>query len=53
MIAHRLGVKRETANRRINRLLKYRWDGREVVRASKVRGGAMGSGRIRVIRCFR
>ncbi|TPG73438.1 helix-turn-helix domain-containing protein [Brevibacillus laterosporus] len=39
MIAHRLGVKRETANRRINRLLKYRWDGREVVRASKVRGG--------------
>ncbi|QDX93570.1 helix-turn-helix domain-containing protein [Brevibacillus laterosporus] len=39
MIAHRLGVKRETANRRIKRLLKYRWDGREVVRASKVRGG--------------
>ena len=39
LIAHRLGVSRETANRRVNKLLKYRWRGKEVIRAVKVRGG--------------
>ncbi|WWA37434.1 helix-turn-helix domain-containing protein [Brevibacillus borstelensis] len=37
LIAHRLGVSRETAGRRIKRLLAYRWQGREVIRAIKER----------------
>ncbi|WPS90086.1 helix-turn-helix domain-containing protein [Brevibacillus halotolerans] len=39
MIAHRLGVSRQTANRRVKRLLEYRWNGREVIRAMKERDG--------------
>ncbi len=39
MIAHRLGVSRQTANRRVKRLLDYRWNGREVIRAVKERDG--------------
>lgn len=36
-IAHRLGVSRQTASQRIKRLLDYRWQGRPLVRATKVR----------------
>jgi hypothetical protein len=37
MIAARLGVARETANRRIQSLLKYRWNGQKLVEARKRR----------------
>ncbi|MBR8661189.1 helix-turn-helix domain-containing protein [Brevibacillus sp. NL20B1] len=42
MIAHRLGVSRETAGRRIKKLLGYRWNGREVIRAIKERDPKTG-----------
>lgn len=40
LIAHRLGVTRETAGRRIKRLLAYKWNGREVIRAGREREGS-------------
>lgn len=36
-IAKGLGVSRQAASRRVNNLLEYRWQGREIVRAVKVR----------------
>ena len=39
-IAERLGVSRETANRRIAKLIRYRWRDQPVVTAEKVRNGA-------------
>lgn len=36
-IASRLGVSRQTANQRIKRLVEYRWQGRELVRAIRKR----------------
>lgn len=39
-LADRMGVTRETANRRIKRLLAYRWQGEPVISAEKVKGGS-------------
>jgi len=38
VIAHRLGVSRATANARIQRLCKYRWNGKRLVEKKRVRG---------------
>lgn len=37
LLAERLGVSRETANRRIAKLLRYRWRGQPIVTAVKMR----------------
>ena len=37
-LAERMGVTRETANRRIQKLLEYRWNGRPVVTMEKRKG---------------
>lgn len=36
-IAKGLGVRRETANRRVNKLAEYRWQGRRLITSEKVR----------------
>lgn len=36
-IARALGVSRQTASTRVNKLVNYRWQGREIIRAVKAR----------------
>ncbi|AMQ66697.1 DNA binding protein [Bacillus phage Mgbh1] len=38
-IARGLGIRRETANRRVKRLLDYRWCGRPIIEAYRKRNG--------------
>ncbi|MGG3884101.1 helix-turn-helix domain-containing protein [Brevibacillus panacihumi] len=42
-IAARLGIKRESASRRISRLLKYRWNGRPLVTVRRRREPGPGT----------
>ncbi|WP_409179111.1 hypothetical protein [Brevibacillus fortis] len=42
-IAMRLGIARESASRRISRLLKYRWNGRPIVTARRHREPGPGT----------
>ncbi len=43
LLGHRLGISKENANRRVQKLLKYRWNGEPVLTMIKVRNPISGS----------